>query len=226
MKNLLLLVFTLFTTAAAFTQATFTMTPDTVSVVVELEQTDVEVHNEMTNLTGIDRSIKWERTIIEMNPDTLETQICDPDACFASWVSTHTFNLKAATTVPIIVHLLKDEGQDGCGIVQLKFTDLADPGNPQYSYYVFECAASGTNEQLPAANVKLYPNPVVESFSLDNADEVSRIRVFSSDGRQVAVFDAAAGQMYPIAGQPAGAYVVALESKSGKVFQAIGIRKN
>lgn len=224
MKNLLLLAFTFFS-FSAFAQATFDMVPDTVSVLVDLDQTDVEVHNDMVNLTSTDRTITWERSIINMNPDTLETEICDPVACFAPWISTHTFTLKADTTINIIAHLLKEQGQDGCGIIQLKFTDSEFPNDPQYSYYVFECAASGTHEQLPAANVKLYPNPVVESFSLDNADEVSRVRVFSADGRQVAVFNATGGQ-YSIANQPSGAYIVALESKSGKVFQAIGIRKN
>lgn len=225
MKNLLLLVFSLFTTAA-FTQATFNLTPDTVSTVVDLQETDIEVHNDLTNLTGNDILIKWERTVIEIEPDTLFTRICDPIQCYAEWIDTKTFTLFANTTVPMIVHLYKDEGQDGSAIVQLKYTDMADVNNPQYSIYIFNSAASGTDEQLPLANVKLYPNPVVESFSLNNAEEVSRIRVFATDGRQVAVFDAAAGQAYPIADQPSGAYIVALETKSGKVFQAIGIRKN
>lgn len=225
MKNLLLLGFTLFTTAA-FAQATFNLTPDTVSIVVDLQETDVEVHNELTNLTSTDLLIKWERTVIEIEPDTLFTRICDPIQCYAEWIDTKTFTLTADTTVPMIVHLYKEEGQDGSAIVELKYTNMADVDHPQYAYYIFNSAASGTNEQLPAANVKLYPNPVVESFSLDNADEVSRVRVFSSDGRQVAVYNAVAGQVYSIAEQPAGAYVVALETRSGKVFQAIGIRKN
>lgn len=225
MKNLLLLAFSLFATCA-FAQATFDMAPDTVSVVVDLELTDVEAHNDMHNLTGDTLDIKWERTVISIDPDTLYTRVCDPIQCYAEWIDTKTFELMPDTTVPMIVHLYKAEGQDASAIVQLKFTNLADPGNPQYSYYIFNSAASGTNDVLPAANVKLFPNPVVESFSLDNAGEVSRIRVFSSDGRQVAVFNASAGQMYSLAGQSAGAYVVALESKSGKVFQAIGIRKD
>ncbi|HRI58117.1 MAG TPA: T9SS type A sorting domain-containing protein [Saprospiraceae bacterium] len=225
MKKLLLLCLPFFATAA-FAQATFQMNPDTVNVGVELDNTDIEAHNLMTNLTSTNRSIKWERTIISMEPDTLKTQVCDPVACFAYWIDTHTFTLTADTTIPMIVHLLKDLDQDASAIVQLKITDLADPGNPQYSYYVFNSAASGTNEQLPAANVKLYPNPVVESFTLENADAVSRIRVFSLDGRQVAVFAATSGQTYSLATQPVGAYIVALESKTGKVFQALEVRKN
>lgn len=226
MKNFFLLVLSLFATTT-FAQATFEMSSDTASVYVDLDLFDVEVHNEMTNLTSTDRFIKWERTVISIEPDTLYTRICDPDACFAEWVDTHTFLLTADTTIPMIVHLYKQIGQDASAIVQLRFTDQTTPGDAQFSYYIFNSAASlSTDDKLPAANVKLYPNPVVESFSLDNAEEVARIRVFSTDGRQVAAFEPSFGQTYSLATQPAGAYVVALESKSGKIFQAIAIRKD
>lgn len=225
MKNLLLLAFAFFATSA-FAQATFHLSPDTVSVIVDLEETEIIAENHITNLTGNNISIKWERIVNEIDPDTLFTRVCDPVQCYAEWVDTKTFTLPGDTTVPMSVHLFKNVGQDASAFVQVKYTDTAHPDAPQYSYYIFNSAASGTNDILPAANVKLFPNPVVESFSLDNADEVARIRVFSTDGRQVAVFNAAAGQTYSLAGQTAGTYVVALESKSGKIFQAIGIRKN
>lgn len=226
MKNLFFtLALALFTAACAFAQ-TFSMDPDTVSVTATGDEYDVEVHNEMTNLTSVTRTMKWERTIL-INPDSLETQVCDPIACYAPWIDNRTFPLVGDTTVPILVHLLNPNGVDPYyAVVQLKFTDLADPNNPQYSLYIFNIGSSGTDGPIPAAHVKLYPNPVVESFSLDNADEVRRVLVFSTDGRQVAVFDASAGSSYSIAGQPAGTYMVALEAKSGKVFQAMEVRKN
>ena len=118
MKNLLLLAFSLFATAS-FAQATFSMNPDTASVTVDIYETDIEAHNEMTNLTGTSRQIKWERTIISITPDTLVTQVCDPIACFAYWVDTHTFTLEANATIPMIVHLLKKLEQDASAIVQL-----------------------------------------------------------------------------------------------------------
>ncbi|MBV6440640.1 MAG: hypothetical protein EPGJADBJ_02312 [Saprospiraceae bacterium] len=225
MKNLLLLAFAFFA-ASASAQATFNLYPDTVSVTVDLGAEEIGAYNNITNLTGSDIVIRWERTINIIDPDTLFTRVCDPIQCYAEFVDTKTFTLPANSTAPMSVHLYKAQGQNASAFVQLKYTDLAQPDAHQYSYYIFNSAPSGTNDVLPAANVKLYPNPVVESFSLDNAGEVSRIRVFSTDGRQVAVFNASAGQTYSLASQAAGTYVVALESKSGKIFQAIGIRKN
>jgi hypothetical protein len=226
MKNLIsTLVLSFFTASCAFAQ-TFSMSPDTVSINAPAEQYDVEVHNDMTNLTSDTVQMKWERTIL-INPNNLDVQICDLDACFAPWIDTNIFPLPGDTTIPIITHILNPESiEPYYAVVQLKLYDDANPDAAEYSYYIFNIGVSGTNNPAPAANVKLFPNPVVESFSLDNADEVHRVLVFSTDGRQVAAFDASMGNSYSIAGQPAGTYMVALEAKDGKVFQTVQVRKD
>lgn len=225
MKNLLFTLFiALFTGSTAIAQ-TFNLSPDTVSISAPMNQYDVEIHNDLTNLTNNSRSIRWERSIISMDPDTLLTQICDPNACYLPPVSTKIYNIAANATVPMIVHFLNNSGGPASAIVQLKYTDLADPTNPQFSYYIFDASLTGTDEQLPAANVKLFPNPVVESFSLGNAEEVGRIRVYGTDGRLVLNQIAQANNIYSLAGLPAGTYLVALQSKSGKLFQAIKVVK-
>lgn len=226
MKNLLFtLALVFFTASCAFAQ-TFSMNPDTVSVNAPAEQYDVEVHNDMTNLTSDTVQMKWERTIL-INPNNLDVQICDPEACFAPWIETNVFPLTPDTIIPIIAHILNPESiEPYYAMVQLKLYDIAHPDAPEYSYYIFNIGVSGTNNPAPAANVKLFPNPVVESFSLENADDVRRVLVFSTDGRQVAAFDASTGNSYSIADQPAGTYMVALEAKDGKVFQTVPVRKD
>ncbi len=227
MKNLFFtLAFTLFASTCIFAQQTFHTHPDTVSVSALADQYDVEVHNDIDHLVspGDTVFVKWERTIL-INPENLETQVCDPVACFAPWVDTYTFPLVEDTI--IIVHILNPNSLDPYyAVVQLKFTDIENPANPRFSYYIFNIGTSSTDGPAPVANVKLYPNPVVESFMLENADDVQRILVFAADGRQVATFQPNAGQSYSLAGQPTGHYAVALEGKSGKVFQVISVRKN
>lgn len=224
MKNLVFtLLLALFAGATAFAQ-TFNLSPDTVITIVTIDSTDISAHNDLTNLTNVSRNIRWERTIISIDPDTLLTQICDPNACYLPPVSTKVYTIAANATVPMIVHLLNNSGGPASAVVQLKYTDLADPANPQFSFYFYE-AIVGTDEQLPAANVKLFPNPFVESFTLDNAEEVAQIRVYGTDGRMVLNQIAQPDNVYSLAGQPAGTYLVALQSKGGKIFQGIKVVK-
>jgi hypothetical protein len=227
MKNLFFtLAFSLFASTCIFAQQTFHTHPDTVSVSEQSDVYNVPVYNNIDHLVAAGDTVfvKWERTVL-VNPNNLETQVCDPVACFAAWVDTHTFPL--VTDTNIIVYLLNPNSVDPYyAVVQLKFTDIEDPANPRFSYYIFNIGTSSTDGPAPVANVKLYPNPVVESFTLENTDDVHRILVFAADGRQVATFQPNAGQSYSLAGQPAGQYAVALEAKSGKVFQVISVRKN
>lgn len=225
MKNLVFTLLLALFAGLTATAQTFNLSPDTVTVTAPMSQYDVEIHNDLSNLTNTTRSIRWERSIIAMDPDTLLTQICDPNACYLPPVSTKVYNIAANATVPMIVHLLNNSGGPASAIVQLKYTDLADPTNPQFSYYIFDASLTGTDEQLPAANVKLFPNPFAESFTLDNAEEVARIRVYGTDGRLVLNQIAQANNVYSLAGQPAGTYLVALQSKGGKVFQAVKVVK-
>jgi hypothetical protein len=226
MKKLIFtLAFALFACSFAFAQ-TFFMHPDTVSVEAPGDEYDVEVHNDIDHLPpdGDTVFIKWTRTIL-VNPDNWPVQVCDPEACFASWIDTNTFPL--VTDTVIIVHLLNEDFEEPYyAVVQLEFMDLANPTESQFSYYIFYIGTVGTDEQQPAANVKLFPNPVVESFSLENAADVHRIVVFSTDGRQVATFQPSAEQTYSLNGLPTCAYAVALEAQNGKIFQVISIRKN
>lgn len=226
MKNLLFTLFLTFVAAVtASAQATFDVFPDTVTVISPINIHDVEADNHIKNLTNANRTIKWERTILSISPDTLKTQVCDPNACYATWIDTKTFIISPGATQPMIVHFLNNSDQAANAVVQLKYTDQSDLSNPQYAYYIFDASLVGTHDQLPAANVRLFPNPVVESFSLENAEEVSRVHVFSLEGRKVAIFEASADGNYSLAGQPAGSYLVALEGKNGKVFQAVQIKK-
>jgi hypothetical protein len=51
------------------------------------------------------------------------------------------------------------------------------------------------------------------------------MRLYTMDGREVARFEANAENSYSIANQPIGSYVLSLEDKFGRLFQAVEIQK-
>lgn len=225
MKNLIFtLALTLFAAVSAHAQATFDLSPDTVSVSAPVNVNPVIAYNQIINLTNTARNIRWDRTVVTISPDTLTTQVCDINACYDSTVNSYFFQLAANATGNISMYVNNNSGGPASALVRLKFTDL-NSGFNQTAVYIFDASLVGT-EDLPVANVKLFPNPVVESFSLGNDAEVHRVRVFALDGRLAALFEASPGQTYSLVGLPTGAYIVALESKNGKIFQAIEVRKD
>ena len=210
----------------AFTQATFSLTPQNVSVVVADSTKDAEAINTIQNLQNVSKTIRWTRTVICIDPNNGLTQICDLVTCYFATVSTRTFTLAASASGPIITHFLKDAGVPGSAIIALHFENVANPADSVTSIYTFNaCGVSGTAEQLPEANVQLFPNPVTEYFTLQNADAVANIRVYATDGRQVANFEATPGAQYPLTALTAGNYYVALLDQYQRVFQALQIEK-
>ncbi|MBK8555137.1 MAG: T9SS type A sorting domain-containing protein [Lewinellaceae bacterium] len=206
-------------------QATFAIEPLTVSKVAHPDSTDVENHVEVINLTTNSLSINWERVIIDIGQGC-QTQVCDPFACFADFISTHTFNLPGSDTADLIVHLINHTGSPCCAIVHLKVKDVADPSNIITAVYLFnDCAGSSAKDQFPAANVKLLANPVAEYFELQNDVDVAQIRLYDIQGRLVEYLKGGAGQRYNVSDLTPGTYILALEEKNGNVFQAIEMVK-
>ena len=114
-------------------------------------------------------------------------------------------------------------GQAGSGIVHLKLTNLGNLSDTLTAVYIYN-TLSGTQD-FPAANVKLFPNPTTEFFTLANAEAVALMRLYTLDGREVARYIATANGTYSIANQPVGNYVLSFEDKNGQMFQALEIHK-
>ncbi len=223
MKNLFLtfLVFSL-TITFANAQSAFLLTPQPASASAPVEQGDVPVDAHITNLTNSTLNMRWERRVIELS-DSCETAVCDPNVCWSRSLDAMEFGMEPNTTGAMLVHFYNN-GYPCAGIVHVKLTNLGNPADSLIGVYLFN-QSSSLNE-LPAANVKLYPNPVTDFFSLQNAENVAAIRVFALDGRLMARFDARnSNNSYSIQNLPVGNYVISLEDKHGDTFQAMSLDK-
>jgi Secretion system C-terminal sorting domain len=219
MKNLLsTLLFAFGICAMAQAQATFMISPSPASATGAVDQGDVPVDAHIVNLTAATLPLKWERQVINLTSGC-ETAVCDPNVCWARHISFRNFDLDPNATGDMLVHFYNN-GAPCAGIVHVKVSNRDFPQDSIVGVYLFNQSSSA--KDLPAANVKLFPNPVTEYFSLENAENVATIRVFSLDGREVARFENANQNVYYLR-QPAGNYVIALEDKNGQAFQALEI---
>lgn len=228
MKTIFYTLFcTCFALGTAVAQATFTYTPDSVMVSSTPEQTDVEGHANVHNLEALVKTIKWERTEI-MLTSGCETQVCDANLCYLPAVSSKKFDLGPNETVDMIVHMDNQTGNPCCAVVKLKLSNFNNPADSASAFYIFNnCSALlGSGEPLPLANVRVFPNPITTYFMLENADEVSAIHIYTLDGREVLNQQASADQVYDFSRQIGGTYVLVLEDKNGRNFQAMELHKN
>jgi len=84
----------------------------------------------------------------------------------------------------------------------------------------------GLSAQSAAENLRIFPNPVVNSFEIGASDRVSSIRVINKVGREVRNFTFTAGIKYDITDLPQGMYLVQLRDTDEKVIHTQRVKKN
>lgn len=230
MKNLLftlLFILGLFSSVEAQIQSAYHVYPNPSDTVTTMDTEDSPAHGEIKNVSNGTITVKWERHEIFLTPN-ITTAVCDPVTCWFPGISSKQFQLQKDSFGQLTVHFYNAgwdpaPGQAGSGIVHLKLTNVNNPADTLTAVYTYS-TLTGTKD-LPVANVKLFPNPTTDYFTLSNGDEVASMRVFALDGRVVARFERSPDNTYSIANLPVGNYVLSFEDESGQLFQAVEIHK-
>jgi len=230
MKNLLLTLFFalgLLQIQNVQAQSAYDVHPNPSDTIGAADVYDTPAHGEIKNVSNSTITVRWNRTEVYLTSN-ITTAVCDPVACWFPGISSKTFQLMPDSFGQLTVHFYNSQfdpppGQAGSGIVHLKLTNINNPSDTMTAIYTFS-TLTGTND-LPASNVKLFPNPTTDFFTLEKAEEVSSMRIFALDGRIMARFEASADNTYSIGHLPAGNYVLSFEDKNGQLFQAVEIHK-
>lgn len=230
MKNFLFTLFFAFgllQIANAQFQSAYEVHPNPSDTVTTMDTYDSPAHGEIKNISDDTITITWVRKVISLSPN-IETAVCDPVTCWFPHINTKTFQLAPDSFGQLTVHfynLMYDPppGQAGSGIVHLKLTNKDNAADSLTAVYTYS-TLSGTND-LPKPNVKLFPNPTTDFFTLENAEAVGFMRLYTLDGREVARFVNDPSNTYSIANQPIGNYVLSFEDKNGQLFQAVELQK-
>lgn len=206
-------------------QSAFRVAPSPSEVVSLPEEVDNVAHAHVRNMTNGPITVSWQRFEVNL-PAPMYTLVCDPNTCYGPTIGAQTFTL----TPPIDsgamdVHFVNETGLITTALVRIRLVNNANPADTLWVDYHFDSQTLDAKDRLPKAAVKLYPNPFTDYFTLENADDVAAIRVFSVDGRQVDYLQANAAQRYSLNGLPTGAYILALENKEGRVLQTTTLRK-
>lgn len=205
----------------------FEIHPNPIDTVTTADTFDSVAEGEIKNVSADTIHIKWERTIVYLSPG-ITTAVCDPVTCWDTPVETKSFMLGIDSFGQMTVHFYNEffdppPGQPGSGIVRLKITNLDNAADTLTVLYSFS-TLTGTKD-LPEPSVKFFPNPTADFFTLENAEEVASMRLYSIDGREVARFQRSSDNTYSIANQTIGSYVLSFEDKNGRLFQAVEIQK-
>jgi len=79
--------------------------------------------------------------------------------------------------------------------------------------------------ELEKVNLKIYPNPSHDVFSLMNDKEVKHITLFNIVGKELEQFSHKPGKQHQIIKYPKGIYIVRLYNENKEVLKVLRLRK-
>jgi len=122
---------------------------------------------------------------------------------------------------PLYVTLFDHEGVGCCAIVQMKIKNLDVPTDSIEAYYYLRACQTLAVSEIQKSSVQIFPNPVTQSFSLQNAASVSRMTLCDASGKMLKRLQANSDNRYEMDELPQGAYFLVLENKEGSILQVL-----
>jgi hypothetical protein len=203
--------------ASAQQAAGFEMPYDSAAIFVPQTVLDSAAKMPIQCTANAEITIKWERIVLSMTPGCY-TKVCDLFNCYLESVSTKQFPMAPGDEGYFSVYMTNPTSINCNGVVRINLWNLDMPDDILARYFLFN-QTSSVNDVFQLEEVKVYPNPATEYFTIEN-DKVARIRMTALDGREVAAFDATQTKTFSLAGQQAGMYVLIMDDAQGK---AIGV---
>lgn len=206
-------------------QQSFSLTPNPV---YGTEQSPAQVDGLATvkNLGSTTETFQWTRTILRLDQDSsCFTAVTDPYLHWFYTVSQKSFSLAPGEEGPLNITLWDTEELGCCAIAHMKLKKLGPvPDSLEAFYYLRTCLPLATTE-IGTAGVKLFPNPVLQYFSLQHAESVHQMTLCDASGSMIRRIPANSTNQYAVQDLPAGTYYLILENAEGSIVQALELFK-
>jgi len=222
MKQLqLALILCLCSIVSMHAQQTFTLSPNPVFGVV-MDPTRVEGSATVKNLAATVDTFSWKRTVIRLENDSVcQTQVTDPYLHWFHLVSEKKFILDPGQEGPMNVTLWDFQELGCCAIVHLKLKKLDAPIDSIESYYYLRTCQPLAVKEIQKASIKVFPNPAVNFFSLENAESVARVTICDATGKMLRRMPVNSANQYEIGELSSGFYYLILENSAGSILQVM-----
>ena len=226
MKSLLLpvLLWLFILPGRATAQATFSIAPAISSAQVG-PNSDTVARATITNLTNQTLALTWIREVLMIQPATAATAVLDPYISYPPFTSTQNFSLMPGDSGELSIVYFNYSMDPGCALVRIRVINQNNPADTASVLYRINDCASAANDLMTKSTIRLYPNPFSESFRLEDAEDVVKLRFIQTDGREVLRLAAVPEQVYTPVGLPPGMFIVILEDTAGKTVQSFLIQK-
>ena len=212
MKKLLLLTLSLFCLGLNAQTKNFKVDTNKVglSFVVDPNKNDHEVKVKVKNISTQKLDLMWTREALLM-PENSSSFICDANLCYAPHTSNCPFDspneLNPGASFDLKLTYVDNGTADPAHIVVWVY-EKEDTSSKIKVDFLFNKTIASTNATADVSKIKLYPNPANTAFSLQNANGVTYVELFSLLGRKVMSYNLNGGRSIDISNLSKGIYIL------------------
>ena len=162
-----------------------------------------------------------------MVPLTWEPTVCDSVNCYATFVKecppSNVNRISVGGFMPADVHVY-DNGESGGAYIKLRVFEQDDTTSFIVIDYLFNKEFVGTTN-TKNIELRMYPNPAMNSFNVDYNTGISRIELYSVLGTKVLSFKTEPSKSYDIGNLEDGLYMVKFITTDGKALRTLRLQK-
>ena len=239
-KNILFLLTFLFSLSATAQTSDFTFTPSLAEASADLQNPattpgDVVAKAELINNSNETKTYVWERILEELPSGTnWASAVCDLNLCYLPFVSTMEFVLEANQTSNIDVHIYPGgtpgnviDATPGEAEVHVRIWEKDNESSAQEGVFKFIITDGVTStKDLDLQEIRVFPNPVVDRFQINENPHVKQIEVFNLLGARMMHWPATIGQQYDVSMLSKGIYLVQLMDETGQALKTVKLIKS
>lgn len=229
MKKLLLLTLSLFCLELSAQTKNFKVDTNKVglSFVVDPNKNDHEVKVKVKNISTQKLDLMWTREALMM-PENSSSFICDANLCYAPFTSNCPFDspneLNPGASFDLKLTYIDNGTADPAHIVIWVY-EKEDTASKLKVDFLFNKTIASSKTVADVSKIKLYPNPANTAFSLQNANGVTYVELFSLLGRKVMAYNMNGGRSIDISNLSEGVYIVKMFNSSKQVVKTVRLQK-
>ena len=203
----------------AFISLTYTLTAQDIEVTPNpvhdwetIDEAEILGDAVIKNNSAEVKTYTWERTVIS-NVNNIDTWFCDPNVCYTPATNSASFTLNPGEEGPFQLHA-NFTSEERALKVQIKVYENGNETNFVDAIYELELEVVGT-ETVAINEIKLFPNPTTDHFTLTNIGNVKTLVIHNIIGAPLKQYLAEENASYSISDLPEGVYMVQLIDTDG-----------
>lgn len=207
--------------------AQFSVSPNPLSFSTNTGSSDTKFEIYVTNSKDTTYTIYWQIVKDGTWPTQWSSYVCDKVLCYGEGLDkcpNENPNIISKGTHKFEFHLLPNNTA-GSSTATFKLFAGRDMQNQVLSVPLNLTTTLSSTKDANVANIKVYPNPASEYFSVGNSSNVYRVVLYNLFGKEVKSFFHYNSAQHEISDLKSGMYVVKMFDSKGKLIKSVKLNK-